>query len=839
MDVDSVQSSTSGLFWDFKLKRKRIQDILTESGPMMTSQLMFNKPSECDQQSDVSTGSTDSAYVSDRTSDLDTAPPAKKKSTHATEVKNDTCFETEEPLTGETSEHSLEEESSISVMCSSAPSSLSSSPSFTSSPPTSVSSMNSQSPTASDDSKISSLRSSPQMTSKASPSMNNPVILSCPPGYFMQLSNGFTAHPNGGRMNYFPMMPFSSDGMLQSCPTPMFLATSAEGYIVSRASDVSLSHSPSIITYPTLDGVKGVSAEDVLKLNKPKIAINCGNGYTTLNTPSPKFKEPKKEETRLEKDSEFISHYTNGLFVYRGHLAENPHNLKPRTSDSVSYLDTVKAEDSDGEEPLVCAICNDKATGLHYGIITCEGCKGFFKRTVQNKRVYTCVADGNCEINKAQRNRCQYCRFKKCLRMGMVLAAVREDRMPGGRNSGAVYNLYKMSSPHVDYRSRAAGEAAGYHQMYMTKPQVKQEMQDCTDDNSQQQTGRSNTSYHLISQAESYNSNETSLNTFTLAPSPKMSYTAPTESSLQLKRDTSRMSPTPQNNQNQFSSNSQNSTQTFKLPTPHQQHQTDLSESQSTQDDLNTFCHPQLPSLPFYSSPPSLISDLAKNDSLLSIAEDYQIEQFTGTEETVAQALCQVGDSIVMRFVQWMKQLPFYRYGNYIPKELQTKILMSKWHELLLLIMVAYGPVVKHPKKSDKKPTFSELYQGNMKRMQEYLEKSFQKFFTLEQLQEEIGSLMEKVTAITAYFWQQGITRKELLCLKVILLLNHECVKKETKLLHIANAYKQALQQYILERFPSEANRLGDLLGQFQNLQTASAQLLNSKMIYIPFLLNA
>ena len=51
-------------------------------------------------------------------------------------------------------------------------------------------------------------------------------------------------------------------------------------------------------------------------------------------------------------------------------------------------------------------------------------CKEFFKRTVQNKRVYTgCVMDdGNCEVNKTQRNRCQYCRFKKCLQQGMVLA---------------------------------------------------------------------------------------------------------------------------------------------------------------------------------------------------------------------------------------------------------------------------------------------------------------------------------------------------------------------------------------------------------------------------------
>lgn len=48
-------------------------------------------------------------------------------------------------------------------------------------------------------------------------------------------------------------------------------------------------------------------------------------------------------------------------------------------------------------------------------------CKGFFKRTVQNRRVYTCVADGTCEITKAQRNRCQYCRFKKCIEQGMVL----------------------------------------------------------------------------------------------------------------------------------------------------------------------------------------------------------------------------------------------------------------------------------------------------------------------------------------------------------------------------------------------------------------------------------
>ena len=108
------------------------------------------------------------------------------------------------------------------------------------------------------------------------------------------------------------------------------------------------------------------------------------------------------------------------------------------------------------DQMMICMICEDKATGLHYGIITCEGCKGFFKRTVQNKRVYSCVADCQCVITKQQRNRCQYCRFQKCLRKGMVLAAVREDRMPGGRNSGAVYNLYK-----VKYKKHKKNNAPG------------------------------------------------------------------------------------------------------------------------------------------------------------------------------------------------------------------------------------------------------------------------------------------------------------------------------------------------------------------------------------------
>ncbi|EPB77651.1 zinc finger, C4 type [Ancylostoma ceylanicum] len=34
-----------------------------------------------------------------------------------------------------------------------------------------------------------------------------------------------------------------------------------------------------------------------------------------------------------------------------------------------------------------CPVCGDRVSGYHYGLLTCESCKGFFKRTVQNKKV--------------------------------------------------------------------------------------------------------------------------------------------------------------------------------------------------------------------------------------------------------------------------------------------------------------------------------------------------------------------------------------------------------------------------------------------------------------------
>ncbi|XP_043791674.1 hepatocyte nuclear factor 4-gamma [Apis laboriosa] len=68
-----------------------------------------------------------------------------------------------------------------------------------------------------------------------------------------------------------------------------------------------------------------------------------------------------------------------------------------------------------------CAICGDRATGKHYGAASCDGCKGFFRRSVRKKHEYTCRFSRNCIIDKDKRNQCRYCRLRKCFKAGMKM----------------------------------------------------------------------------------------------------------------------------------------------------------------------------------------------------------------------------------------------------------------------------------------------------------------------------------------------------------------------------------------------------------------------------------
>ncbi|XP_023651948.1 retinoic acid receptor RXR-beta-A isoform X5 [Paramormyrops kingsleyae] len=106
-----------------------------------------------------------------------------------------------------------------------------------------------------------------------------------------------------------------------------------------------------------------------------------------------------------------------------------PFGLKPMSSHSPGPVLSQKR---------LCAICGDRSSGKHYGVYSCEGCKGFFKRTVRKDLSYTCRDNKDCLVDKRQRNRCQYCRYQKCLAMGMKREAVQEERQRNKERDGEV-----------------------------------------------------------------------------------------------------------------------------------------------------------------------------------------------------------------------------------------------------------------------------------------------------------------------------------------------------------------------------------------------------------------
>ncbi|CAN0405046.1 unnamed protein product [Lampetra planeri] len=74
----------------------------------------------------------------------------------------------------------------------------------------------------------------------------------------------------------------------------------------------------------------------------------------------------------------------------------------------------------DGPSTQLCSVCGDFSSGYHYGVWTCEGCKAFFKRSVQGKNNFVCPATNHCTIDKTRRRRCQACRLRKCYEAGMI-----------------------------------------------------------------------------------------------------------------------------------------------------------------------------------------------------------------------------------------------------------------------------------------------------------------------------------------------------------------------------------------------------------------------------------
>ncbi|CAF3400289.1 unnamed protein product [Rotaria socialis] len=112
-----------------------------------------------------------------------------------------------------------------------------------------------------------------------------------------------------------------------------------------------------------------------------------------------------------------------------------------------------------------CRICQDAATGVHYGVITCEGCKGFFKRSITQDLPYRCFFGNKCIINMETRNRCKACRFKQCLQQGMSMESVKMGRIPKKVKEKVLKDYYAQQDKICQYDQQPLDDSQN-HALY-------------------------------------------------------------------------------------------------------------------------------------------------------------------------------------------------------------------------------------------------------------------------------------------------------------------------------------------------------------------------------------
>ncbi|KAM4558885.1 nuclear receptor subfamily 1 group I member 2 isoform 1-T2 [Odontesthes bonariensis] len=96
--------------------------------------------------------------------------------------------------------------------------------------------------------------------------------------------------------------------------------------------------------------------------------------------------------------------------------------------ETVDEVATMQNEDGEDEEPRECGVCGDLAKGYHFNALTCEGCKGFFRRAIKRSSRLHCPFLSTCIITKNNRRSCQACRFHKCQAIGMRKEMVMSEK---------------------------------------------------------------------------------------------------------------------------------------------------------------------------------------------------------------------------------------------------------------------------------------------------------------------------------------------------------------------------------------------------------------------------
>lgn len=105
-----------------------------------------------------------------------------------------------------------------------------------------------------------------------------------------------------------------------------------------------------------------------------------------------------------------------------------------------------------------CRVCGDRASGYHYGVNTCEACKGFFRRSICRTEPYVCTGTGDCKPMGGKRTSCSYCRFKTCIAMGMSKNAIKTGRYTHELRSKNILEVKRLQKQGSEENSDQSSE---------------------------------------------------------------------------------------------------------------------------------------------------------------------------------------------------------------------------------------------------------------------------------------------------------------------------------------------------------------------------------------------
>ncbi|GFO27501.1 retinoic acid receptor rxr-alpha [Plakobranchus ocellatus] len=158
-----------------------------------------------------------------------------------------------------------------------------------------------------------------------------------------------------------------------------------------------------------------------------KLAINAGSRATSTDS---YFASVEASSQNLCSQDHFAKELpTKGNDAYRNTPlfgVSSPacfdNTEAPDSSDDSQELHASNGDKNTEPSKLTftCVVCHEAASGNFFGAVVCLPCKSFFIRCTKDSE--SCIVRqcrGQCDISKQLRNRCQFCRYQRCLAAGM------------------------------------------------------------------------------------------------------------------------------------------------------------------------------------------------------------------------------------------------------------------------------------------------------------------------------------------------------------------------------------------------------------------------------------